>query len=359
MDLDLFKTISQFPFYHNDTFYDSDTLKQNKTCISRCKKKECITFLSKTCSVSEYQCPKGYDNILINLRDNFYILNGLIYKTNRAISREGKEARTDYIIDRDDLFNQLKKYELIDSSVHQKINEAIEKNLTMFHDFKTSMSIFFSCTEDIISKLPGDSFNKKLENSDKSYKDLYNALVLITSQLRMIDVIINPESIEFGKKKQINIYRLFEKMKILFEHLSSKRKELQINLIPETWVHDSYCYESIEFIPLILLDNAIKYSVSDSAINIKFEQAGYNKIKVLIKNIGPLVNDTNMDKIFEKFFRDEYAKTFSKEGMGMGLWIAQQILKAHNSKLCYYKDPNETNLIGLNVFEFELETIPQ
>lgn len=224
MDLDLFKTISQFPFYHNDTFYDSDTLKQNKTCISRCKNKECITFLSKTCSVSEYQCPKGYDNILINLRDNFYILNGLIYKTNRAISREGKEARTDYIIDRDDLFNQLKKYELIDSSVHQKINEAIEKNLTMFHDFKTSMSIFFSCTEDIISKLPGDSFNKKLENSDKSYKDLYNALVLITSQLRMIDVIINPESIEFGKKKQINIYRLFEKMKILFEHLSSKEK---------------------------------------------------------------------------------------------------------------------------------------
>ena len=270
MDLDLFKTISQFPFYHNDNFYDSDTLKQNKTCISKCKNKECITFLSNKCSGSEYQCPNGYNNLLIILRDKFYILNGLIYRTNRTISRERKEARTDYIIDRDDLFKQLRKYELIDSSVNQKTNEAIEKNLTMFHDFKTSMSIFFSCTQDIINKLPGDSFLKKLENSDKSYKDLYNALELITSQLRMIDVIINPKSIEFGKKKQINIYRLFEKMKILFEHLSSKRKELKINFISEAWVYDSYCYESIEFIPLILLDNAIKYSVSDSEIDIKF-----------------------------------------------------------------------------------------
>ena len=80
---------------------------------------------------------------------------------------------------------------------------------------------------------------------------------------------------------------------------------------------------------------------------------------MLIKNIGPLVNDTNKEKIFEKFFRDEYAETFSKEGMGMGLWIAQQILKAHNSKLCYFKDQKETKLIGLNVFEFELETISQ
>jgi K+-sensing histidine kinase KdpD len=100
----------------------------------------------------------------------------------------------------------------------------------------------------------------------------------------------------------------------------------------------------------------LKYSVSDSTIEIKVESS-HNKVKVIVKNIGPFVQDENKDKIFEKFFRDESAKAFSKEGIGMGLWIARQILEAHNSSLRYYKDQNETRQIGLNIFEFDLPTI--
>jgi len=169
----------------------------------------------------------------------------------------------------------------------------------------------------------------------------------------MIDVIINPKSIEFGKKKVINLYRLFEKIKILFKHLALKKRDVSINLIAMERIKDCMCYESIEFIPLILLDNALKYSVADSVIEIKLEQS-YNKVKVMVKSIGPFVSEKNKEKIFEKFFRDESAEGFSNQGMGMGLWIAQQILKAHQSKLFYYKDPKETRAIGLNIFEFDL-----
>jgi len=76
-----------------------------------------------------------------------------------------------------------------------------------------------------------------------------------------------------------------------------------------------------------------------------------------IKNIGPLVPDENKEKIFEKFYRDETAMSFSREGIGMGLWIAQQILDAHGSKLFYHKDSKATKEIGLNIFEFQLATV--
>ena len=69
----------------------------------------------------------------------------------------------------------------------------------------------------------------------------------------MIDVILNPKSIEFGVKKKINLYRLFEKIKILFGHLSNKKQDITIKIQSEGWVKDCYCYESIEFIPLILI----------------------------------------------------------------------------------------------------------
>jgi light-regulated signal transduction histidine kinase (bacteriophytochrome) len=354
MDLELFKSLSKYPFLYDENFYDSTELAQNKTC-SKCVEKDCKTLFSKN-TLSDYLCSKQYNNILITVGGHKFILNGLIYTNNDSVPLGRKEVRQKWIVNKSDILLFASKINEIEKHLTNRVNETIEKNFSMFHDFKTSMSIFFNCTQDIISRLPGNTFEEKLKNSDKSYQDLYNSLELITSQLGMVDVIINPKSIEFGRKKTINLYRLFEKIKILFGHLTTKKNDISINLIAEGRIKDCICFESIEFLPLILLDNALKYSVANSNIEIKLEQS-YNKVKVIVKNIGPFVSDENKEKIFEKFFRDKSGEEFSKEGIGMGLWIAQQILNAHQSKLCYFKDPNETRTIGLNIFEFDLPTI--
>jgi len=356
MDVELFQTLSKYPFVINDQFYDSLELKQNKTCIDKCNSKDCKNLSLSYQNNQEYICSKGYNNVLLIIGRLKFIINGLIYTDNSTVPQGRKDVRTNWIVKRDDVFLFAKKISEIEAYLNERILETTENNFSMFHDFKTSMSIFFNCTQDIINKLPGNSFEEKLKNSDASYKDLYNSLELITSQLGMIDVIINPKSIEFGNKRAINLYRLFEKVKILFGHLATKKRDISINIISEAWIKDCYCHESIEFIPLILLDNALKYSVPDSEIEIKLEQS-YNNIKVIVKNIGPFVSEENKDKIFDKFFRDESGIKFSREGIGMGLWIAQQILEAHQSKLYYYRDLNKTGPIGLNIFSFDLRTI--
>ncbi|WP_313803517.1 sensor histidine kinase [Flavobacterium sp.] len=353
MDIELIKSLSKYPFASNVELYDSTELKQNKTCKEKCKEKDCLNLLDSDQNKSEYICSKGYNNILIIVDDIKFILNGLIYKDNKTIPLGRKDVRKEHIVNKTDVFIFISKIEEIEKHLVNRINENTEKNFSMFHDFKTSMSIFYSCTQDIINKLPGNSFLEKLENSDDAYKDLYNSLDLITSQLGMIDVIINPRSISFGTKRSINMYRLFEKIKILFGHLSTKKQDINIKLSSEVYVNDCLCYESIEFIPLILLDNALKYSVPGSDIEIKFEHH-YGVLKVIVKNIGPLVSDEDAPYIFDKFYRSEAGKKFSKEGIGMGLWIAQEILKAHNSELHYHKNPNSIGSNGLNIFEFEL-----
>lgn len=353
MDIELIKSLSKYPFISENEFFDSIELSQNKTCKEKCKEKDCLSLLAQEENKTEYICSKGYNNILVIVEDVKLILNGLIFKDNSAVPQGRKDVRKEYIVEKGEVFTFLNKIDEIEKHLVKRINENTEKNFSMFHDFKTSMSIFYSCTQDIINKLPGDSFIEKLEKSDDSYKDLYNSLDLITSQLGMIDVIINPKSIYFGTKRPINMYRLFEKIKILFGHLSTKKKDIEIKLSSEVYVEDCYCYESIEFIPLILLDNALKYSSSGSDIEIKFEHH-YGVLKVIVKNIGPLVSDEEIPFIFEKFYRSETGKKFSKEGIGMGLWIAQEILKAHNCELHYHKNPNNTGPIGLNIFEFEL-----
>lgn len=355
MDKDLIKTLSKYPFIIENILNDSLELKQNKTCIEKCDKKDCLHLIEKK-HLEEYVCSKGYNNILLIAGETKFIINGLIFPDNRTIPSGRKEVRKAWIVNREDVLLFSKKINEIELYLEKRINETTEKNFSMFHDFKTSMSIFYTCTQDIINNLEGNTFIEKLENSDKSYKDLYNSLDLITSQLGMVDVILNPNSIKFGTKKPINLYKLFDKIKALFGHLSTKKRDINIKLSSEIRVDDCYCYESIEFIPLILLDNALKYSVSDSDIEIKFEQH-YGVLKVIVKNIGPLVSDLNKENIFQKFFRDESGKNFSKEGMGMGLWIANKILEAHNCKLVYHKSPRGSSPIGLNIFEFELPII--
>lgn len=357
MDVELFNAISRYPFVYNGDFFDSKELKQNKTCIEKCKDKDCIEYFSRNNKFGEeYVCSKGYDNLNFVINDFTCFVNGLIYESNRSVPNGRKEVRKDWIVDKNKVLMFSDKIYNIEKHVNKRLLDTTETNFSMFHDFKTSMTILFSCTQDIINNLPGDSFNQKLENSDRSFKDLYNALELITSQLGMIDVILNPKSIEFGVKKRINLYRLFEKIKILFGHLSNKKQDITINILSEGWVKDCYCYESIEFIPLILIDNALKYSVKESEVEIKFEQR-HNNLKVIVKNIGPLVKDENENKIFDKFFRGETAKAFSKDGIGMGLWVAQQILNTHDSRLYYFKDKKDNRTIGLNIFQFDIKTV--
>ena len=84
----------------------------------------------------------------------------------------------------------------------------------------------------------------------------------------MIDIVNNPESIIYGTKSKINLYQLFHKVTNLFNSkLNYKKITLKDNYhnIPNT-----PCYDSIVLVPLLLLDNAIKYTVPQYDIRVKF-----------------------------------------------------------------------------------------
>lgn len=355
MNLELFKSLTKYPFIYKSIFYDSNELPQNRTCTLKCKEKDCLSFDSSDLNYDTYICSKGYDNYYITIGEFAFVLNGLISENNKTVPRGRKDVRTNHIIRTSEINIFINKIQAIVSHLERTVNETIEMNFSMFHDFKTSMSIFFSCTQDLINRLPGSSFEEKLKNNDKIYQDLYNSLELITSQLGMIDIIVNPKSIVFGTKRPINPYKLFEKIKILFDHLASKKRGITINITADSKIRDCYCYESIEFIPLILIDNALKYSSPHSIVEIKLEQRN-SFVRIIVKNIGPYVSDHNTLKIFDKFFRDPSATEFSKEGIGIGLWIARSILSAHSSEIKYFKDKQGINGIGLNIFEIELSS---
>lgn len=86
-----------------------------------------------------------------------------------------------------------------------------------------------------------------------------------------------------------------------------------------------------------LLDNAFKYSNQNRQIFIKIKQEE-NTIHILFFNESNPLNEQSLSTLFEKFYRAENNQEIS--GSGIGLFICQSIVKAHQGSIKAYNKDN-------------------
>jgi len=99
---------------------------------------------------------------------------------------------------------------------------------------------------------------------------------------------------------------------------------------------------------VILLDNAVKYSAQGTTVEVVLELSGEEvTVSVLDRGIG--VPPEHRDKLFRRFYQVEEAQYHSTPGLGLGLFLARQIVEGHGGRLWY--EPRED---GGSIFRFTL-----
>jgi signal transduction histidine kinase len=78
------------------------------------------------------------------------------------------------------------------------------------------------------------------------------------------------------------------------------------------------------------LSNAIKYNLANGWIRIHAHQT-QTKLNVTIANSSK--NIPASDRIFDRFYRSDPARTRKVEGIGLGLSLAREIARAHRGDL--------------------------
>jgi len=81
-----------------------------------------------------------------------------------------------------------------------------------------------------------------------------------------------------------------------------------------------------------LVDNAMKYSPDSSSVRVAVT-ATNGTVAVSVEDQGPGVSAEERRAIFRKFTRGAAARSLNVKGTGIGLTMANQIVKAHGGRL--------------------------
>jgi len=106
--------------------------------------------------------------------------------------------------------------------------------------------------------------------------------------------------------------------------------------------------EKLKSIFVNLIDNAIKYSHTNSAISIKMEKANDDLAAILIKDHGIGIAAEELANIFKRFYRCREVRARVR-GNGLGLAIAQEFVAMHKGKILITSEPGKGTLITVQL----------
>ncbi|MCR5833816.1 MAG: sensor histidine kinase [Selenomonadaceae bacterium] len=91
--------------------------------------------------------------------------------------------------------------------------------------------------------------------------------------------------------------------------------------------------QRIKQLTIILVDNAIKYTPEGGAIMVRLEDSDSAHAIFSVIDNGVGIAPENLDKVFERFYRVDKARSREMGGNGLGLSIANEIIKIHDGKI--------------------------
>lgn len=82
----------------------------------------------------------------------------------------------------------------------------------------------------------------------------------------------------------------------------------------------------------IIVDNAISYTPRTGKVSVTVStESSSVYVQVIDSGIGIAKED--MSRLFNKFWRSKEAKTTDTEGMGIGLFMAREIIERHDGQI--------------------------
>ncbi|HWR43812.1 HAMP domain-containing sensor histidine kinase [Sporomusa sp.] len=116
-------------------------------------------------------------------------------------------------------------------------------------------------------------------------------------------------------------------------------KGLELNVSIEPQIELTADRERLHQLLVILLDNALKYTVPPGKITLTCSKL-QNQVVLKVEDTGCGILPEDLPRVFGRFFRGDKARHRETGGAGLGLSIAQWIVEKHGGKIRAESTPN-------------------
>jgi two-component system phosphate regulon sensor histidine kinase PhoR len=235
-------------------------------------------------------------------------------------------------------FTRLKELENARREFVANVSHELRTPLSMIKGFVETMIDHPSMERETLSGFLG-----KVQKHSDRLAHLIEDLLMV-SRLESGQATVNLQSLQLAPE----VSRVMDDLQ-----RSADKKKTQLSLSIDSQLHVLADSDLLEQILLNLLENAIKYGQEGGNVSVHADQDGHEQIRVSVADDGPGIPPESLERIFERFFRIDKARSRAQGGTGLGLSIVKHISQALGGRVWV-----ESKMGEGTTFFFTLKTSP-
>ncbi len=205
----------------------------------------------------------------------------------------------------------------------EKLRSALLDSVT--HEFRTPLTAIKLSVTSLLSPDPmGADAKQDLLTVINEETDRLNRLIGEAAEMAQLD------AQQFELRRESHGVQEVIQTALKRSTKTLAHREVRVQL-PESLPPIRVDLERIADVLVQLLENAAKYSPSETPITITAETKG-KEVTISVADQGPGIDDLEQSLIFEKFYRGRDQR-YRVQGTGMGLAIAKAIVEAHGGTI--------------------------
>jgi two-component system phosphate regulon sensor histidine kinase PhoR len=224
-------------------------------------------------------------------------------------------------------------HDLTDLKQLERTREDFVANVS--HELRTPLSLIKGYAETLLdgAKDNPEVATKFLQTIDRNARrlDLLIQDLLIISSLESGRVSLSLGAVE--------LHGLVERMLVDFKSRAEARHVKLVSTVPKLIAHADEA--RLEQVFGNLLENAVKYGRESGTVTVGGRATPEGPLELFVQDDGPGIPAEALERVFERFYRVDKARSREQGGTGLGLSIVKHIVQGHGGRVWVESQPGK------------------
>jgi signal transduction histidine kinase len=227
--------------------------------------------------------------------------------------------------------------------IHDQENVQSQFASNVSHELKTPLASIKVLSDSLLADpdAPADMYKEFMGDINSEVDRMTN---IVNDLLQMVKLDKNTAKMQIAT---CNINKIIEDMLKRFRPIAGKRK---IELIYESMRQVDADVDEVKLTSAInnLISNSIKYNYDSGWVKITLN-ADHRFFYITVQDSGVGIPEDEQDKIFDRFYRVDKARSRATGGTGLGLSITRNVVLLHRGSIKVYSKPKQGTTFSIRI----------